>query len=99
MTDTGGTFSLLGDDGSIDSILAGIDRLSADEVVEPPKYQIRDAPGWPIAMIVLGVLMLVAGWIYALVRSGRLSSGSSFRPAPSTGRSPEQARPPSGVAR
>ncbi|MET8523124.1 VWA domain-containing protein [Nocardioides sp. NPDC004968] len=99
VTDTGGTFSLLGDDGSIESILAGIDRLSADEVIEPPKYQIRDAPGWPIATIVLGVLMLIAGWVYALVRSGRLSPGPSSRPTPPGGSLPAQTRPPSEVAR
>lgn len=95
MTDTGGTFSLLGDSNSIDSILAGIDRLSEDEVVEPPKYQIRDAPSWPIVLIVVGVLMLAAGWGYALVRSGRLSPGP--RSTPQAG--PQQIRPPSEVGR
>ncbi len=87
VTDTGGTFSLLGDDGSIESILTGIDKLSADEVVEPPKYQVRDAPGWPIATIVVGVLMLIAGWVYALARAGRLSPRTWTQP-PGAGRPP-----------
>lgn len=69
VTGTGGTFSLLGDDGSVDSIIDGIDRLTADEVVEPPRYHVRDAPAWPTAVMAIGVVMLALGWVYALLRS------------------------------
>lgn len=69
VTATGGTFSILGENGSVDSILDGIDQLTSDEVVDPPQYHVRDARGWPTAVVVLGIVMLGAGWVYAYARS------------------------------
>ncbi|MFT4083613.1 MAG: VWA domain-containing protein [Nocardioides sp.] len=68
MTDSGGTFSLLGEDRSVDSIVAGIRRLHTRTVLDPPVISRADRPGMAIALTGVGVTMLLAGWTVALVR-------------------------------
>ncbi|MEP9382651.1 VWA domain-containing protein [Nocardioides cheoyonin] len=74
MRATGGTFSLLGEDGSTESIVAGIDALESERVQEPPQLSVEEKPGAAIAVTGVGVLMLLFGWGVALVR--RIGSAS-----------------------
>lgn len=68
MTSTGGTFSLLGSDGSVESIVAGIERLEAAQVRQPPEVTVDERPGTAIAITGAGVLMLLGGWAVAFAR-------------------------------
>jgi len=68
MTSTGGTFSLLGSSGSVESIVSGIEQLEAARVRQPPQITVADRPGAAIAVTAVGVAMLLAGWGFAFVR-------------------------------
>lgn len=75
VTATGGTFSMLGEDGTTDTIVAGIRKLDAQRVTEPPQITEAERPMTAIAVTGAGVLMLALGWGVALVR--RLGGGAS----------------------
>ena len=75
MTSTGGTFSLLGQDGSEDSIVSSIEQLEAARVRQPPEVTVSERPATAIAVTGAGVLMLLGGWAVALVR--RLGGGAA----------------------
>lgn len=75
MTATGGTFSLLGEDGSTGTIVAGIRRLEAEKVTDPPQITVAERPGAAIAVTGAGVLMLALGWGVGIAR--RLEGGGS----------------------
>ncbi|MEX0426588.1 VWA domain-containing protein [Nocardioides sp. DS6] len=75
MTSTGGTFALLGEDGSVDRIVTSIEQLEAARVRQPPEITVDERPGAAIAVTGLGVLMLLGGWGVALAR--RLGGGAA----------------------
>lgn len=68
VTATGGTFSLLGEDGTTDTIVRGIHRLESAKVTEPPQVAEVERPVTAISITGAGVLMLAVGWGVALVR-------------------------------
>jgi len=74
VTATGGTFSLLGQDGTTDTIVQGIHRLESEKVTEPPRVTEVERPVTAISIAGAGVLMLVLGWAVALIR--RLGGGA-----------------------
>lgn len=73
VTATGGTFSMLGEDGSTDAIVDGIRRLEAEKVTDPPRVTVAERPVTAIGITGAGVLMLLLGWAVALCR--RLAGG------------------------
>lgn len=72
---TGGTFSLLGQDGSVATVVDSIERLEAKRIKKPPLVQTVDTPhlGTVIAGIGVGLLVvvwLVEGLFFLLDRDG-----------------------------
>lgn len=74
VTATGGTFSLLGEDGTTDTVVKGIHQLESEKVTEPPRITRSERPVTAIGITGVGVLMLALGWGVALVR--RLGGGT-----------------------
>ncbi|MFC5728723.1 MULTISPECIES: hypothetical protein [Nocardioides] len=63
MAGTGGTFALLGEDGSTEAVVAAIGELEAKKIERPPLVQVLDRPtlGTVIAGIGVGGLLVI--WI------------------------------------
>ncbi|MCX6402245.1 MAG: hypothetical protein NTX33_20210 [Propionibacteriales bacterium] len=60
---TGGTFALLGADGSAAAVVEAIGRLEAREITRPPLVQVLDRPTLGTALAGIGVGGLLAVWI------------------------------------
>lgn len=67
VTDTGGTFDILGSDGSTDEIVDDIQELEATRIKEPPQIVVNERPAVPLTITGLGVLVLLSGWIWRAV--------------------------------
>jgi Ca-activated chloride channel family protein len=63
MASTGGTFSLLGEDGSAEAVVAAIGELEAKEIEQPPLVQVVDRPTIGTVIAGIGVGGLVVIWI------------------------------------
>ncbi|MDN5744705.1 MAG: hypothetical protein L0H31_06230 [Nocardioidaceae bacterium] len=62
-TTTGGTFSLLGTDGSASSVVDAIGELEAKEIKRPPLVQVLDRPRLGTAIAGVGIAGLLVLWI------------------------------------
>ena len=73
VTSTGGTFSVLGEDGSAEQVLERINGLEAKRIEKPPRVVERDRPDAGIVVIGAGLALLLLGWLVEalLVASGR----------------------------
>lgn len=60
---TGGTFALLGEDGSAAAVVEAIGRLEAREIDRPPLVQVLDRPALGTVVAGVGLVGLVAVWI------------------------------------
>lgn len=60
---TGGTFSLLGEDGSAATVIDAIGDLEAKEIERPPLVQVLDRPSLGTAVTGIGLAGLVGVWI------------------------------------
>jgi len=79
VTSTGGTFSLLGQDGSAASVVEAIGELEAKEIKRPPLVQVLDRPRLGTVIAGVGVIGLVLLWLVEgllVVRSRRGESAS-----------------------
>lgn len=65
VAETGGTFSILGTDGSNEQIVDGIHELEAQRIEEPPQIVVAERPEPAIAMTGIGATMLAGGWLVA----------------------------------
>jgi len=63
MNTTGGTFSLLGEDGSASSVVEAIGALEAKEIKRPPLVQVLDRPRLGTVIVGIGIAGLVLLWI------------------------------------
>lgn len=63
VVDTGGTFSLLGEDGSASSVVEAIGALEAKEIKRPPLVQVLDRPRLGTVIAGIGVAGLVLLWL------------------------------------
>jgi hypothetical protein len=60
---TGGTFSLLGQDGSVATVVGAIERLRAATIHEPPVVRTVDEPHLGTVLAGIGVGLLVVVWL------------------------------------
>ncbi|GAB2969299.1 VWA domain-containing protein [Nocardioides montaniterrae] len=60
---TGGTFSLLGADGSVATVVDSIERLEATRIKKPPLLQTIDQPHLGTVITGIGVGLLVVVWL------------------------------------
>lgn len=63
VTSTGGTFSLLGQDGSAAGVIEAIGELEAKEIERPPVVQVLDRPALGTALAGVGVGGLCLVWV------------------------------------
>lgn len=68
---TGGTFSLLGEDGSAATVIEAIGDLEAKEIDRPPIVQVLDRPALGTTVAALGVGGLAAVWGVQTVLAAR----------------------------
>lgn len=68
---TGGTFSLLGADGSTAAVVEAIGALEAFELDRPPQVQVRDRPDLGIALAGAGIAGLLLVWVAEGVLAAR----------------------------
>jgi len=60
---TGGTFSLLGADGSVPTVVDSIERTEARRIQKPPIIQVVDEPHLGTVVVGIGVGLLVVVWL------------------------------------
>lgn len=60
---TGGTFSLLGQDGSVPTVVDSIEALAAKRIAKPPLVQTVDDPHLGTVLAGIGVGLLVVVWL------------------------------------
>lgn len=72
---TGGTFSLLGEDGSAATVIEAIGDLEAKEIERPPVVRVLDRPTLGTTVAAIGVGGLVAIWAVQAVLAARSRRG------------------------
>ncbi|HWJ68173.1 MAG TPA: hypothetical protein VNT31_15985 [Nocardioides sp.] len=79
VTRTGGTFSLLGEDGSAAAVIEAIGDLEATELERPPLVQVLDRPTLGTVIAGIGLGGLVAVWVAEGVLAVRSRRGEAPR--------------------
>ena len=70
-TSTGGTFSVLDEDGSSQEIVRRIEQLEERRVEEPPQTLVREEPRVGTVVAGVGLALLVLGWVAEVVLTRR----------------------------